>query len=62
MQKVEIVLNGDQAEECADLIMRLANETIKYFDVQMTSSYCGKAAVKKGFADLIVPAWVNGKS
>ena len=58
MQKIEIILEGEDAEKCAKLINALATETIKYYDVVATNIYCGHAAVKKGFSELQIPAFM----
>ncbi|MCM1193929.1 MAG: hypothetical protein NC123_18900 [Butyrivibrio sp.] len=59
MQKVEIVLNGLEEEQCAELISCLISETIKHFDVSQVRGYCGPAPVKKGNGDLLVPDFMR---
>ncbi len=61
MQKVEIVLNGLEEEQCAELISCLISETIKHFDVSQVRGYCGPAPVKKGYGELLVPGFMCGK-
>lgn len=58
MQKIEIILEGTEAEKCAKLINDLATAVIKHYDVVATSIYCGHAAVKKGFSELPIPSFV----
>lgn len=58
MQKIEIILEGAEAEKCAILINDLATATIKHYDVVATNIYCGHAAMKKGFSELQIPSFV----
>lgn len=58
MQKIEIILEGAEAEKCAKLINDLATATIKHYDVVATNIYCGHAAVKKGFSELQIPSFM----
>lgn len=55
MQKIEIVLEGTEAEECARLINDLARAIINQYDVAAASIYCGHAALKRGFSELQLP-------
>lgn len=58
MQKIEIILEGAEAEECAKLINDLATAAIKHYDVVTTNIYCGHAALKKGFSELQPPEFM----
>lgn len=59
MQKIEITLSGLEEERCAALIERLADETISKFDVSKIQGYCGKAPVRKGNSELLVPEFMK---
>lgn len=58
MQKIEIILEGTEAEKCAKLIKDLATAVIKNYDVVAANIYCGHAAVKKGLSGLQIPSFV----
>lgn len=63
MQKIEIVLNGPEEERCAALIESLADGAIEQFNVSKVRGYCGKAPLKKGNSELLVPDFMkaNGR-
>lgn len=60
MQKVEILLEGPDEEACAGLINDLAYAATRHYRVSVGNVYCGRAPVKRGFADLQVPGFLNG--
>ena len=59
MQKVEILLEGPDEETCAGLINDLAYTVTQRYRVNVGNVYCGRAPVKRGFADLQVPGFMN---
>ena len=59
MQKVEIILDGPEEEQCADLINDLARSAMGHFNVAPVKVYCGRAPVKKGFGELLVPEFMQ---
>lgn len=59
MQKVEILLEGPDEEACAGLINDLAYVVTQHYQVRVGNVYCGRAPVKRGFADLQVPGFMN---
>lgn len=59
MQKVEILLEGPDEEACAGLINDLAYVVTQHYQVSVGNVYCGRAPVKRGFADLQVPGFMN---
>ncbi len=59
MQKVEILLEGPDEEACAGLINDLAYAVTQRYRVNVGNVYCGRAPVKRGFADLQVPGFMN---
>ncbi|MCM1304593.1 MAG: hypothetical protein NC305_13425 [Lachnospiraceae bacterium] len=54
MQKVEIILNGPEAEKCAAFIMDLAKVAMGRFDAVPVRTYCGKEPVKAGYGELLI--------
>lgn len=61
MQKVEILLDGPEAERCAELINDLAHVTMQHYKVSAVNIYCGRAPVKKGLWDLQLPGFLSRK-
>lgn len=59
MQKIEIILEGPDEVKCAELINDLANATMGHYKVSPVNIFCGRAPVKKGFAGLQIPAFMN---
>lgn len=55
MQKIEILLEGKDEEQCATLINNIAQDVIKQFNVQPVNIFCGRGAVKRGIAELSIP-------
>lgn len=62
MQKVEVILEGKDEEICAALINNVVSDIVKSFNVQPVNIYCGRAAVKRGFAELSIPSFMNRKN
>ena len=55
MQKIEIMIEGKDEEVCATLINNLAQEVISHYHVQPVNIFCGRAAVKRGIAEISIP-------
>ncbi len=61
MQKVEILLDGPDAEKCAELINDMAYTVMQHYKVSAVNIYCGRAPVKKGLWELQVPGFLCRK-
>lgn len=59
MQKVEILLDGPDAEKCAELINDLAYAAMQHYEVSAVNIYCGRAPVKKGLWELQIPGFLS---
>lgn len=59
MQKIEIVLTGPEAEPCGEMIMGLAREAMKHFNVVPVRNYFGQDPVKKGYGELLIPQFMG---
>ena len=60
MQKIVIVLDGPEAQECTELIHDLARTVMQHYKVSVVNSYCGRAPAKKGTGALKVPPFFKG--
>lgn len=59
MQKIEIVLNGPEEEQCVDFIRELARVAMQRFDIVPVRTYCGREPVKAGYGELLVPDFMQ---
>lgn len=59
MQKIEFIINGPEEKPCADLINDLARAAMGHFNVVPVKTYCGRAPVKSGLGELLVPDFMR---